>query len=426
MLIRQLFYVLPGLYWEKASREKIERRQTKMMNAFLKNAYETVPYYKKNKDYSQELSSVGDIKKIPIINKAAVKKEREAFHSEKYCKPGITVPLRTSGTTGEPVIFYHNKSSMDYGTGVNVRKVFATKRYSPFFTTYQITPIPRKKLVFEKIGLFNRIPVSSHLPIEEMKKIILEKKPKCIVSYPVYFGDLVASMSEEELKEMRKFIKLIFTESEMLTDHQRAFISDSLNTEIFDDYGSWEVLNITYECSHHRHHIAEDRHVLEVLDDEGNPVPDGVEGNIIVSAYLEKAMPLVRYSIGDRGILNSEPCPCGRTFKTLKLTQGRTDYCIYLENGTKIYTSTLIWLPGIVDGVREIYIHQDKTRAVTVYYIPLDKEGADNEKIEKFILEYFIETTGISPQIKATDHIPRTKGGKARYVYSELSEDKGS
>jgi phenylacetate-CoA ligase len=212
----------------------------------------------------------------------------------------------------------------------------------------------------------------------------------------------------------------------MLTDHQRAFISDSLNTEIFDDYGSWEVLNITYECSHHRHHIAEDRHVLEVLDDEGNPVPDGVEGNIIVSAYLEKAMPLVRYSIGDRGILNSEPCPCGRTFKTLKLTQGRTDYCIYLENGTKIYTSTLIWLPGIVDGVREIYIHQDKTRAVTVYYIPLDKEGADNEKIEKFILEYFIETTGISPQIKATDHIPRTKGGKARYVYSELSEDKGS
>ena len=423
MFIRQLFYLIPTLYWEWGSRKKLEKRQLRMLNDFLQNAYYAVPYYRNNEAYSQLLTSLNDIRKIPITNKALVKKDCESFHSEKYCKPGKSIPLRTSGTTGEPIVFYHDSNSIDYNTSINFRRVFATKKYSPFYNTYHFTPIPREKMLCERFGLFRRTVISCHLPISELKRIILEKKTKCIVSYPVHLGETIAAMSEEELKEARKFIKLIFTEAEMLTEQNRAFMQDSLNTEIFDDYGSWDVLTISYECSHHRSHICEDRLLLEILDDEGNPVPDGVEGNIIISSFMGKAMPLVRYDIGDRGIVSSEPCPCGRTFKTLKLTQGRTDYCIYLENGEKIYTHTLLWLTCIVDGVRDIFIYQDKKGVVTVYFIPIDKEGRENDEIEAFILDYFIENIGITPQIKATDHVPKAESGKAQRIYSELSED---
>ena len=421
MFIRQALYILPGFYWEKAPREKIENRQLKKINGFLKNARSTVRYYNSNSIYSSTITSLDDIANFSIINKAIVREAGDSFYSEKYCNPGSFVSFRTSGSTGEPLDIRHDKKYVDYNSSMNVRRVLATKRYSPFFKSFQVSPMPRKQALYEKFGLFCRTRIPSDLPISEVKKIIMDNKPDCLICFPVYLGDVVASMSEEELVAIRKFLKLIFTESEMLTDHQRAYIEDKLKTEIFDDYASFEMLGIAYECSHHKNHIAEDKIYVEVLDDEGNPVPDGEEGNIVITSYLEKAMPLMRYSMGDKGILNSEPCPCGRTFKTLKLTQGRADHCIYLDNGVKIYTATLSYLAIIVDGIREIYVYQDKEGKITVYYIPLDKD-VDTDRTEKFIIDYFMEKIGICPQVKSTDHIPKSKGGKAQYIYSELSE----
>lgn len=424
MFIRQAFYIFPGFYWERRSRQKIEKRQVKKLNAFLENARRTIPYYQNQEIYSKPINSLDDIKDFPIIDKNIVREAGSGLHNEKYCNDKSKAKAYpTSGTTGQPAVFYHDSNCFDYVYAGHIRKGYATKKYHPLLKILHITTLydENKQLFYQKLGLFRRTCIASFTPISEIKKILFETKPNCLISYPVIIADLVASMSKEELEEASKFIKLIFTESEMLPDHLRKYIQDSLKTEIFDDYASHDVLTITYECSHHRHHILEDRIYFEILDDQGNPVPDGVEGNIVITSYLEKAMPLMRYWQWDKGIRSSEPCPCGRTFKTLKLTSGRTNHCIRLENGAKIYSPDLILLPTYVDGMRQMYVHQDKEGKIIVYYIPY--EGADINKINEFIISYFAKKFATHPEIKITDSIPKAKSGKAQLIVSELPED---
>lgn len=423
MFLREAFYVLPGFYWERSPRERIEKRQVKKLNTFLDNARAAVPFYKNNDTYNRKITSLDDMNKFPVLNKAIVRDAGSGIHNEKYCKPGKARALPTSGTTGEPMTYFHDERDYARFSGANVRKVMATKKYSPFFITLHITILfNKKKGIYERFGLFRRNVVASYLKIDELKKIILDTRPDCLVAYPVYVGDIVAAMTEEELEEARKFIKCIFTESETLPRHLRDYIQDSLDVEIFEDYASHDSLSITYECSHHRHHIVEDRIYLEILDDEGRSVPDGVEGNIVITSYLERAMPMLRYSSGDKGIRSSEPCPCGRTFRTLRLTKARANDCIYLKNGLKIYSSTLVDLPTYIAGLRQLHVRQNVEGEITVYCVPFMQDGSDNESIIAFVLQYFKEHFNVRPNVEITCVIPRTKGGKAQLMHSEMTE----
>ena len=67
MFIRQAYYVLAGLYWERCSREKIEKRQLKKINIFLKNARSAVPYYQNQDIYAQSITSLQELERFPII-----------------------------------------------------------------------------------------------------------------------------------------------------------------------------------------------------------------------------------------------------------------------------------------------------------------------------------------------------------------------
>ena len=69
----------------------------------------------------------------------------------------------------------------------------------------------------------------------------------------------------------------------------------------------------------------EENAVIEILDEQGDPLPDGEEGEIVVTSLSNFAMPLIRYKIGDRGCFLKEACSCDDPGKVLKLTTGRSN-----------------------------------------------------------------------------------------------------
>ncbi len=423
MFLRQVIYVLAGFYWQYSNREKLEKRQLNKLRKLLSHSRRSVPIYSNDRNYDISLGTLEDVGKLPILRKCDLQDSGKEFQDQSYIKKNKAILCITSGSTGEPTRIYHDKFCFDYHTAVGVRRVLATGKYSPTYRLLHIRPVPLKKRLFEYLGLFRREIIPASLPIKEIKKIILKYRPDGLVGYPVYLRDLIASLTQEELYSIRKNLKILFTESEMLTKSHRDFIEKSFGVEIFDDYSAYETLSITFECSHHRHHIVEDRLFLEILDDEGRPVADGVEGNIVLTSFLERAMPIIRYGIGDRGILSSCPCPCGRTFKTLELTQGRAEDYILLSNGEKIYSATILHMAAQLNGVREVYLYQNQAGEVTIYYVPFNWI-TDFSRIEKFIRNYFKEYCSVPFHfsICPSESIPRTKGGKARLIYSELAD----
>jgi len=418
-----MYHVVEGFYWQRRKRQHIEKRQMKILRQVLNRSYGRVPFYRGNQAYATPIHSLRDMEKLPMISKKQLQQNGiEAFRDPLYLEDGKAIQCITSGSTGEPTKIYHDRGCFDYHTAVGVRRVLATGKYKPTYRLLHIRPVPMKKRLFEYIGLFRRDIIPASLPIEAIKDIILKVKPDGLVAYPVYLRDLIASLSSGELDTIRTHLKIIFSESEMLTQSHRAFIESSFGVEIFDDYSAYETLSITFECAYHRHHVVEDRLYLEIVNDEGIPVRDGEEGNIVMTSFMEKAMPLIRYSIGDRGILNNSPCPCGRTFKTLKLTQGRTEDYIMLDNGEKIYSATILHMAAQLKGVREVYVYQAASGDVTIYYVPLEDRVEDQE-ITDFINSYFSQHASVpcSIHVCRSNAIPRTQGGKARLIYSELA-----
>ena len=61
---------------------------------------------------------------------------------------------------------------------------------------------------------------------------------------------------------------------------------------------------------------------MEIVDDRGQPVPEGTVGQIVGTNLHNRAMPFLRYLQGDRGAVRSIGCPCGRTFRVLEKLEG--------------------------------------------------------------------------------------------------------
>lgn len=117
---------------------------------------------------------------------------------------------------------------------------------------------------------------------------------------------------------------LIVTGAEKLSDDLRHRLATLFHAPVRETYGLTETGPLAVECPQRQGlHLSEDRHIVEVLDDDGDPVPDGEPGELVVTDLGNFAMPLLRYRTGDVGRLLPGACPCGVAHRRLELLEGR-------------------------------------------------------------------------------------------------------
>ena len=131
-------------------------------------------------------------------------------------------------------------------------------------------------------------------------------------------------------------IPLIFTSGELLHAGARAAISRAFQGRVFDIYGSSETKEIAWECPAGGMHVNADVLRVEILDEDGRPLPDGAEGQIVVTSLVNHAMPLLRYRMGDRGSLLPGRCECGLAFPLLGVVTGREADMLELQGGRRV------------------------------------------------------------------------------------------
>ena len=98
---------------------------------------------------------------------------------------------------------------------------------------------------------------------------------------------------------------------------------------------------------------------------------------MVVTAFLERAMPLLRYNLGDIGLIEPDRCPCGRRFRTLRLTSGRLNDRVVLPDGAVLYSDTFLQLAATHPGIGECFVHQDADGLVRVHVVPGDDTGEE-------------------------------------------------
>jgi phenylacetate-CoA ligase len=155
-----------------------------------------------------------------------------------------------------------------------------------------------------------------------------------------------------------------------LTAHQSADIERILGAPVYETYRAAELSLIAGQCEKRRGmHIQADHKLLEIVDEDGRRVPDGEPGEIVVTDLLNRAQPILRYRLGDVGVIDTEPCACGRPFPVLKSLLGRSNDVLRTPTGlVSIYSFASAFSKD--PAISQYQIHQMADYSLVLKVVP--------------------------------------------------------
>ncbi len=220
------------------------------------------------------------------------------------------------------------------------------------------------------------------------------------------------------LNDICPSLKVCIVTSEMLFDSDRLLLEERFRVPIINEYGSAELDIIALENPQGEWLINSETLFVEILDDNDQVLPNGQEGKIVVTSLYNKAHPMIRYEVGDRGILDEKSTLQKPLLK--KLT-GRTNDVALLPSGKKAPGMTFYSITKRLfddkGNVKEFVIVQTKTDTFEIQYTS-ERELSTDDKLEiSRVFDQFLEP-GLLYIFERKDAIDRAKSGKLKQFRS--------
>lgn len=211
--------------------------------------------------------------------------------------------------------------------------------------------------------------------------------------------------------------------SDMMSPGMREFIEEEYGCLVYSTYNMNEMGAFSFECEKRNgFHLNVDACYSRIVDDQGETVPDGVAGEVIISNLVNMATVILNYRTGDRAMMSREPCSCGRTLPLLQELQGRVCDTIYCENGLEVSYAVLAAPSGeFLAKVQKFQILQEKKGHVCWTLVPY--ADTDRDRIAsglKGLTEKIIPHLN-KIEIRWVEDIEVTPGQKRKFVVHRFS-----
>lgn len=414
-------------YHEEEMKRFVENRFITLIQHAVKN----VPFYKKMTKAREiridDIKGVSDLEKLPIIRKEQIQKSPESFLADGFQKSDLIL-INTSGTTGKTLKIFVDRDSRGYGYAFFSRlKVWAgidSKLPNVTFAGRTIVPPNTSRPPFwrRNIIMNNYLFSSYHLTpsnlgyyVDQLRKI----QPHFIDSYPSSIYTLSQFIKENNIMGIAP--KAIITSSETLFDYQRRVIEEAFHCPVFDQYGAAEQVVFISQCEEGTYHIHPEFGIVEFLREDGSRAAVGEPARLICTGFTNAAMPLIRYDIGDTGVLSDRKCSCGRNFPVIEHIVGRTDDLIITRDGRRVGRLDPVFKG--VKSIKEAQIVQEDYDHIVLYIVP--GKHIQSTEVEAVIWELKKRLGGqIDIRVEMVKEIARTARGKFRSVVSKLKRNK--
>lgn len=205
-------------------------------------------------------------------------------------------------------------------------------------------------------------------------------------------------------------LKCLLARGGAVTEYLRADLKRVFGADCIELYSSKEAGSMGHPCAHGEgFHVNSEAVLLEVLDDQGRPVPEGEAGRVVVTPFGSTAMPLIRYDHGDIAVVGGR-CSCGRTLPLLKEIRGREKHNFRHPDGHLFSVEFSVENRQLI-GAGQVQVAQIGRTAFEVRYVRRDWGVARDEAafLEKFHEEYF---PSASVRLVEVDNIPLSAAGK--------------
>jgi phenylacetate-CoA ligase len=348
---------------ETMPRADIEAWQGQELALLADRLYTLVPFYKKAFDATgikpDAIRGLDYLTALPFTTKNDL---RDTYPFGLFAVPREKVVRihASSGTTGKPTVVGYTRSDIALWAELCARSLAAAgaEPGDVFQNAYGyglFTGGLGMHYGGETMGL-SVVPISGG---NTARQLLLMQDfgtqiYACTPSYALTIADAIAMANiERDSLKIRSFV----LGAEPWTEVMRNEIEAKLNVHAINVYGLSEIIGpgVSCECVEAKDgaHVFEDAFIVEVIDGDGNPVPDGTEGELVFTTLTKEAFPLIRYRTGDIASINREPCICGRTITRMSRVVGRVDDMLIIR-GVNVYPSQI---EAVLEGMAEVAPH---------------------------------------------------------------------
>lgn len=249
-----------------------------------------------------------------------------------------------------------------------------------------------------------------------------EQLQQYLASYPngVVMLAFTSSLIELARLSLEKKVTLplrgIVSGGEGVRDSDRALVRAAFNLDIFAGYSTRELGWIGFECEQHAIHINEEWALVEIVDTEGRALPDGERGRVVVTTFDNRVMPFIRYDTGDVGTIDTEPCTCGRTLRTIRVLGRQVEYLTF-EDGR---TVSLLDFSQLFDGYTKVVKQFQIIQAEQYRFLVKVVTGPSFEQFKDELATRLAQILHANAVVEwsAVESIPEGPNGKALYFVS--------
>lgn len=370
----------------------------------------------------QDIKSESDFAKLPILEKSDVRQFQSEFISDTANRKKLR-PSTTGGTTGEPLTVFSDPNvplSIMTWRMLNMWGVDVSDN-----SGYLYRAVPRglrKRL--SNIALYPTR--RAYLAAAEMNRGQMEQfylnlqriKPKYLVGY-VGALDAFADFLQQTNRAIPS-LKVVWTTAAPLPDLKRKYLREVYGCPVYTQYGCVETFMIAAESPEMNGlYIYSDIRHVEIVN-EGQVVPDGTLGDVLVTDLTNFAFPLLRYRLGDQSRMLPRDPTAKLPFPRMDYVRGRISDNIQLPDGTAIageFWTTIF--DDYPNAIKSFQILQKRDFSVEVAF---DPKGDNYQKaIDEVRNTLQTKTANAIPLSFVIRKINNNENGKTRFVKSELS-----
>ena len=412
----QLLAELEASQWLSA--RELRERQDRELEALLRHAWETVPYYR---EAWGAMPGAACLQALPVLTRRHLQSRFPSLHS---LAPIRSHEARTTGSTGAPVRVLKTEATALYWAATTLRDHAWHRR--DFSRTLAVIRRGMKPGAVANWGAATEgvvqtgpcVMLDVAADVDSQLAWLERERPGYLLTYP----SLVAALAKSSLQKRARIEGLVEvrTLGEALGDDVRILCREAWGVPLTDVYSAEEVGYIALQCPEHAHyHVQSESVLVEVLDSQGRGCAPGEVGRVVVTDLRNFAMPLVRYEIGDY----AEPgpaCPCGRGLPVLRRIAGRVRNTLVTADGRRYWPTfgqrAFLEIADIRQHqfVQRAYDHVE-ARLVTAQPLSAEQEARLCARVASRL------PAGMRVTVVRIDAIARGAGGKFEDFVSEIA-----